>query len=50
MYKIKVTTGENITLYSGNGFSVSKGETKEVTLSLAIIEAIKKGVLIKVIE
>lgn len=42
MFKIKVTTGENITLYSGNGFSIFKGETKEVTPSLAIMEAIKK--------
>lgn len=50
MYKITVTTGGDTILYSANGFSISKGETKEVTPSIAIIEAIRKGILIKVEE
>lgn len=48
MYKIRVTPSENTVLYSANGFSISKGEIKEVTPSLSIMEAIKKGILIKV--
>lgn len=50
MYKITVTTGGNTILYSANGFSISKGETKEVTPTISILEAIKKGILIKVEE
>ena len=48
MYKIKVTTGSDTSLYSANGFSIVKDEIKEVTVSLAIMEAIRKGILIRV--
>ena len=48
MYKIRVTPSENTVLYSANGFSISKGETKEVMSTISILEAIKKGILIKV--